>query len=210
MSNPLEQWANKHQGNFMYKWSQYFDVYHKHFERYRGTNVRILEIGIYGGGSLQMWKWYFGKYAQITGMDIDPFCKKYKEHQIKIIIGDQKDEKLLKSLDEFDIIIDDGGHTMSQQITSFMHLYPTVAKNGLYLIEDTHTSYIPSYIDHDVTFVDYCKKLVDVMHAHYAGGKFNDFSKMTQSISFYDSMIVFEKKARKIPKQTYYAGKERK
>lgn len=207
--NPLSEWADNHKGNFMYKWSQYFDIYHKHFERFRGKPIRILEIGIYGGGSLQMWKWYFGKQAKIVGIDIDPFCKKYEEEQITIKIGDQKDKKLLGSLGKFDIVIDDGGHTMTQQMTSFMHLYDKVKTDGVYLVEDTHTSYMPDYIDSTVTFVEYSKKMIDIMHTHYAGGVFNDFSKTTDSISFYDSIIVFEKKNRTLPMQTFHSGKER-
>lgn len=207
--NPLEGWANKHQGNFMYKWSHYFDIYHKHFERFRGKPIRILEIGIYGGGSLQMWKWYFGKKASIIGVDIDPFCLRYAEQHVKVKIGDQADPEFLDTLGEFDIVIDDGGHLTSQQTASFMRLYDRVKENGVYLIEDTHTSYIPDYIDTPNTFTEYCRKLVDVMHTHYAGGKFNDFSASTDSITFYDSVIVFEKRHRTTPKQTYYSGTER-
>jgi cephalosporin hydroxylase len=207
--NPLEQWANQHQGNFMYKWSHYFDIYHKHFKRFRGEPIKLLEIGIYGGGSLQMWKWYFGKRANILGVDIDPFCIKYAEPHIKVKIGDQADAKFLESLGEYDIIIDDGGHFTSQQTASFMKLYDKVKPNGIYLIEDTHTSYIPKYIDTSLTFTDYCKKLIDVMHTHYAGHPFNDFSASTNSITFYDSVIVFEKQPRTVPEQTFYAGTER-
>lgn len=207
--NPLVEWSNKHKGNFMYKWSHYFDVYHKHFERFRDKPVRILEIGIYGGGSLQMWKWYFGKDAHIVGMDIDPKCKKYEEPRIKIKIADQSDASYLETLGNFDIIIDDGGHSMDQQITSFNVLYDKVNDGGVYLIEDTHTSYRPEYQDTDMTFVDYCKDLVDIMHSHYQGKPYNLMSAYTDSISFYDSMIVFEKRLHEQPKQTKHSGKDR-
>lgn len=207
--NPLREWASKHDGNFMYKWSQYFDVYHKHFERFRDKEIRILEIGIFGGGSLQMWKWYFGKKAHIVGMDIDPFCKKYEEPRIKIKIGDQANAEYLKTLGNFDIIIDDGGHTMNQQITSFEVLYDHLNNNGVYLVEDTHTSYIPRYQDASLSFIDYCKKLIDVMHEHYKSDTYSDFARMTDSVSFYDSMVVFEKREHDRPVQTYHSGVNR-
>jgi len=210
MINPLTSWAEKHDGNFMYKWSQYFDVYHHHFKRFRGKEVKILEIGIYGGGSLQMWKWYFGNKAHITGMDIDPFCKKYAEDRVDIIIGDQADAELLDTLSEYDIIIDDGGHYMSQQIASFTHLYEKVKDGGIYLVEDTHTSYVPEFIDGTLTFIEYCKRLIDAMHSHYPTGELNDFSKHTRSISFYDSMVVLEKQLMQLPVQTHYSGEDRK
>lgn len=193
----------------MYKWSHYFDVYHKHFERFRGKPIKVLEIGIYGGGSLQMWKWYFGDRAKVTGVDIDPYCKKYEESQIKIKIGDQADKKFLSKLGMYDIIIDDGGHTMKQQITSFAHLYDKVKPNGVYLVEDTHTSYMDAFQDHPITFIDYSKKLVDVMHTHYKGEPFNTFSAGTNSITYYDSIVVFEKQLRTMPTQTFHSGKNR-
>jgi ubiquinone/menaquinone biosynthesis C-methylase UbiE len=54
------------------KWMPYLEIYERHFERYRGTDVHVLEIGVFGGGSLQMWKDYFGPQSQIFGVDINP------------------------------------------------------------------------------------------------------------------------------------------
>jgi cephalosporin hydroxylase len=191
--NPLWQWFNDTTGRKSSKWRHYFDVYDQYFSRYRGTQVRILEIGIWNGGSLQMWKDYFGSLAEVVGMDIDERCKEFEEDQITVIIGDQTDVSLLESLGEFDIILDDGGHTMSQQTVSFNTLYSHVKPDGIYMVEDTHTSYMPQFIDSEPTFMDFTKTLVDKLHAHYPSGQIGPFARTTNAIHYYDSIVVFEK-----------------
>jgi hypothetical protein len=69
--NPLWQYFTDHQGRVIHKWHQYFDVYHNHFNRFRGKNITFLEIGVSQGGSLQMWRKYFGPQAKIYGIDIN-------------------------------------------------------------------------------------------------------------------------------------------
>ena len=69
--NPLQDFFNRHQGRLMSKWTHYFDVYHRHFARYRGTPCTIVEIGVYHGGSLELWRDYFGPRARIIGVDIE-------------------------------------------------------------------------------------------------------------------------------------------
>ena len=69
---------------------------HKHFERFRGTDVHLTEIGIYLGGSMRMWRWYFGERAHITGVDIEPATRVYQGNPRfgrpdQIVIGDQSD-----------------------------------------------------------------------------------------------------------------------
>lgn len=131
----LEYFESNQDRNAMTKWLHYFEIYEKHFNKFIGKNVKILEIGVWQGGSLKMWKEYFGKNAQIIGVDINSKCKQIEDEQIKIYIGDQANiEFLNKLIDEeknFDIIIDDGGHLMNQQITSFKTLYPFVNNGGI-------------------------------------------------------------------------------
>ena len=74
--NELEKYFFSNTGNLIHKWRHYFEIYDRHFSRYRGSDVHVLEIGAYQGGSLQMWKHYFGPSAQIYGVDINPECKK--------------------------------------------------------------------------------------------------------------------------------------
>jgi len=131
------------------KWKHYFEIYDRHFSKYRGTDVHVVEFGVFHGGSLQMWKNYFGPQAKIYGIDINPHCKQLEEDRIEILIGDQEDRKFLQSVAEaiprIDILIDDGGHTMKQQINTFEELFPRIEKNGVYLCEDLHTSYWREY-----------------------------------------------------------------
>src|SRR5215475_1712557 len=68
LSNPLRAFfASRKEGPGIWKWDHYFDIYHRHFSRFRDRAVRVLEIGIYSGGSLEMWRDYFGPRCQIFG-----------------------------------------------------------------------------------------------------------------------------------------------
>lgn len=131
------EWTFRHHtGRRVDKWRHYFDIYDRHFDRFRGKAVRVLEIGIDHGGSLQIWKKYFGDGARIVGLDIDPGCAMYAEDQIEIRIGNQSDVALLKDLGSFDIVIDDGSHRLQDQLASFEALWP--GTRSVYLIEDCH------------------------------------------------------------------------
>src|SRR2546423_1377401 len=77
--NPLSLYFASHTtGPGIWKWMHYFDIYHRHFKKFIGRDVNVLEIGIYSGGSLQMWKEYFGEKAHIYGVDIEEACQVYE------------------------------------------------------------------------------------------------------------------------------------
>src|SRR5688572_18845456 len=128
----------------IHKWDHYFKVYERHLRRLISSRVTLLEIGILGGGSLQMWKSCFGQGARIFGIDINPDCKSHEETQIEIFIGDAADRdfcrRVLRQTGPLDVVIDDGGHTTSQQLTAFEEFYPAVGDAGVYIVEDTHTN----------------------------------------------------------------------
>src|SRR5689334_4217286 len=128
--NPLEDYFLRNPGRAMYKWTHYFEIYHRHFAPYRGRSPVVVEIGVFHGGSLQMWREYFGPGARIVGVDIDPRCREFEEDGVSVLIGDQNDRGFLASLRErlprIDILIDDGGHRMEQQIATFEELYPHI------------------------------------------------------------------------------------
>jgi len=124
-----------HTGRQIDKWNHYLDIYTKHFADYQGKSPRVLEIGIDHGGSLQLWKRYFGEGAQIVGVDIVD-CRAYAEDQIEIHVADQCK---LPDLGEFDIVIDDGSHICAHQSITFRQLWPKC--RGVYLIEDCHNGY---------------------------------------------------------------------
>jgi len=204
-TNDLEKYFIENNKNILHKWYHYFEIYDRHFSKYRGKSINILEIGVFGGGSLQMWKTYFGKDAKIFGIDINPECKSLEEDNVKIFIGSQEDKEFLKTVASeigiIDILIDDGGHTMKQQIITFESLYNHISENGTYLCEDLHTSYWPSYgggLENKSSFIEYSKKMIDHLNGWYHNGK-NDITKNTYSMHYYDSILVMEKRIIKTP-----------
>lgn len=186
----------------IHKWVHYFPIYERHLAPFRNRTITLLEIGVFKGGSLQMWQRFLGPLATIVGIDINPECKQHEEPGIHVRIGDQSDPKFLQSLlDEFgtpDIVIDDGSHKMQHLIASFQFLYPRIAKNGLYIAEDLHTCYWPEYgggVNEPGSFVNISKSLVDKLNADHSRGQVEaDFiARNTFSIAFYDSVIVYER-----------------
>jgi hypothetical protein len=147
--NPLREYFEANSGRLIHKWIHYFDIYHRHFEAFRGKPLTLVEFGVFHGGSLQMWKHYFGAQARIVGVDINPACASLTEDQVEIRIGDQGDRSFLRSLrdelGEIDILIDDGAHMMRHQVATFEELFPAVRDGGVYLVEDLHTGYWPEY-----------------------------------------------------------------
>jgi 23S rRNA U2552 (ribose-2'-O)-methylase RlmE/FtsJ len=202
--NDLEKYFNNNSGNLIHKWKHYFDIYDTYFKKFRNKNITILEIGVYHGGSLQMWKDYFGPNAKIYGVDINPNCKELEDDQIKIFIGSQEDRKFLRNLvkviPRIDILIDDGGHTMKQQIAAFEELYSHVDDNGIYLCEDLHTSYWKNYggkYRGKNSFIEYSKNFIDYLNAWHSESnklRVTDFTKTTYALHYYDSILVIEKK----------------
>lgn len=203
-NNPLTEYFYNNKGHLIHKWMHYFDIYHRHFEKFRGKQMTILEFGVSHGGSLQMWKHYFGRKARIIGVDINPECKRLEEKQVEVFIGSQEDpvflNELMKTIGDVDIVIDDGGHTMLQQNTTFDHVYMHVKPGGVYLVEDLHTSYWKEFgggLRRNGTFIERAKELIDQLHAwHSRDGEslaVDDFTRTTPSIHFYDSITVFER-----------------
>jgi hypothetical protein len=136
-SNPLEALYYRHQDRVAYKWHHYLELYDRHLGRFRGRAVRILELGIFSGGSLQIWKSYFGEHALVHGIDIDPACAQFAEERVVPHIGNQADvgflEQVVARMGGVDVIIDDASHRGRDQIISFEALYPLLEPNGLYI-----------------------------------------------------------------------------
>src|SRR3989344_7594271 len=149
------------------KHSEYFELYDKHFKNLREKKLNILEIGVQYGGSVEMWAKYFPN-AHITGIDIDPVCKIHAGKRVSIKIGDQTDRAFLSQFKNYDIIIDDGGHTMRQQQTSFEVLFPLLNPGGIYVLEDLHTSYWPAFFDKKPTTMEYLATMTHTLNAGQA------------------------------------------
>ncbi len=188
----------------------YFEVYHRAFQRFRGQPIKFLEIGVQNGGSTRMWRDYFGPQATIIGVDVDPNCKALEADGFEIWIGDQEDPAFWKGFlqvhPDLDAIVDDGGHTMKQQIHTFEALFPALRSGGVYLCEDTHSSYFPSLgggLLRPGTFIEYTKKLIDDMHAWYhAPVAEHDqayIARHLYSLTVHDSIVTMEKRIKNPP-----------
>jgi 23S rRNA U2552 (ribose-2'-O)-methylase RlmE/FtsJ len=160
-----------HHGRPMQKWAEYFPAYEAHFERFVDRPMVMWEIGVADGGSMQLWRRYFGPRAQIVGLDVVDH-RELEEDQVAIRVGDQSDPAVLDGLlDEFgppDIVLDDGSH------------YWPEAGGGLGKPD---------------SFIEISKDLIDSLNADHTRGDLepNDFTRSTTSIHFYDSMVVFER-----------------
>jgi hypothetical protein len=181
----------------------YFDIYEHHFERFRETSPIVVEVGVSGGGSLAMWKEYFGPRCRIIGIDIDPKCKAHESDGIEVFVGSQDDADLIDSLlrkyGSPNVVIDDGSHMMEHVTKTFQLLYPRLDATGVYLVEDTHTCYWQNYgggLRREGTFIETCKHLVDELNAVHTRGALpvSEFTRTTDSICFYDSVVVFERR----------------
>jgi hypothetical protein len=161
----------------IHKDDNYISVYDAKFAPYRLRKIRMLEIGVSRGGSLEMWRKYFTPDSVIVGVDQNPACAQFNdpERNLYVRIGDQQDTAFLQQvIDEFgpfDIILDDGSHLPSPTLKSFQHLFPRgLVDGGVYLVEDLWYCYMFPAGQEDgwPTFVDVVKDLIDVMHRHWA------------------------------------------
>lgn len=215
--NPLEDYFLRNCDALLNKWFHYFDVYDRHFARFRGREIVMVEIGVYHGGSLGMWKSYFGPQARLVGVDINSRARKFTDEQVDIVIGDQSDRAFLRMLREryprIDILLDDGGHSMEQQVTTFEEMFDAVAPDGVYLVEDCHTSYWSEYgggLNAQGSFIEFSKRLVDQLNAwhvrEWADEERSAFARSAWSLSFYDSIVAIEKRP-KSPPEARMTGK---
>lgn len=192
----------------------FIEIYEKYFNEVKNEKLNILEIGIDKGDSLRIWRDYFPN-AKICGLDIDK--KDFKINGVEFFFGDQSDKNFLKTIidkyNSFDIIIDDGSHISKHIITSFNYLYPYLNDNGLYIVEDLQTSYIPRYggsrlrLNKFNTSMNFLKRLADCTnYEHYDRPFFkkNKFDGLIKFVHFYQN-IVFVKK--EISKKYYHPDK---
>ena len=209
----FQQLFDEHNGYGILKWSHYPEIYDKHFTKYRELPINILEIGILNGGSLQIWEKYFPR-AKIFAIDIDEKCKQYESDRTKIFIGDQADKSFLRNVKaqvpQIDIIIDDGGHRAEQQINTFEEMYYHLKTTGVYLIEDIELNYRQD--KKPGNFMDLMKSKIDELNIRRTlplrtslSNNWKDlevrFTNTTNSITFYDNVVVIEKDNIKTPRE---------
>jgi hypothetical protein len=156
-----------------------------------------------GGGSLEMWKDFFGAGAKVIGLDINPDCKVHETDNIEVFIGSQDDPQVINNIfskyPSIDIVLDDGSHVMEHMISSFNLIYERVQQNGVYAVEDTHTCYWPEFgggYKSDGSFIEFVKDKIDELNAVHTRDVVatTSFTMSTDCIAVYDSIVVFEKR----------------
>ena len=185
------------------KYKNYFPIYEKLFSRFRGKKITFVEIGVLSGGSLSMWKNYFGDDARIIGVELNPEAKKLENDDFEIFIGNQSDENFWKDffklVGEVNIVLDDGGHTNFQQIVTCCSCIPFIKDNGLMVVEDVFHSYGISYgakgffNPSKYSFINFCKKIIDDINFRFPESKKFKFSlnKFVYSAEFFESIVAF-------------------
>lgn len=188
----------------------YAQPYMTHFAQFENKAINLLEIGVggeadpnVGGHSLRMWKEYFPK-GSIFGIDIQEKSK-FNEERIRIFRGDQTDAQFLnqvcREIGDIDVIIDDGSHINRHVITTFEILFPKLKDGGVYVIEDTQTSYWKIYggcpdVNAKGTMMNYFKALTDCMNNSefpITGYQKTYYDKKIISMHFYHNMIFIYK-----------------
>jgi hypothetical protein len=203
------------------KWHghDYVAPYFSHFRDFEQKPIRLMEIGVggyqddetgyrnpaLGGDSLRFWKEYFVN-GEIFAIDVEDKTI-HQEDRITIFQGSQIDavflSRVLQRIGPLDIIIDDGSHVNSHVITTFELLFPHLNEGGLYVVEDTQTSYWPGDYGGDAvdrnnsqTMMGYFKGLVDGLnHAEFPDEQYEAgyFEKYIVSISFFHNLIFIRK-----------------
>lgn len=208
-----------HMGRRCVKWHHYFPIYDQLFGPYRQRDsqnahqlepLRFLEIGVFDGGSLELWRKYFGPTAIIHGVDIDPRCAALSTPDLPVHVGNQADPgfltRIVAEMGGVDIVLDDGSHQARHQRASFDALFPLLNEGGTYIIEDTHTSYWHSFgggLRRPGTSIQFTKSLVDGMHKWFFRAPVSRRAAMARdwvsSIHFYNSVVAIHKKRQQRP-----------
>lgn len=204
-------------GTKVHKWHHYIPLYARYLDPWRGKPLKFLEIGVNRGGSLQMWRNYFGPEATIFGIDINPMCAQFDGQAGQVRIGSQVDtdflDKVVEEMGGVDIILDDGSHHMDHVAPTLQHLFPKVSEGGLYMIEDLHTAYIRRFgggLTAKSNFFNTVRKIVDDMHAwyHRRDMQLPELGNQVGGVHVYDSMVILEKRAITAPRHSYVGAVE--
>lgn len=217
----IEQLHREKTGKVSDKWASYLPYYQSLLAGMQDQAIDMLEIGVQNGGSLETWSRYFTQAKHIIGCDIDEKCRllAYDDPRVKVVVGDANADGVFQEITQcsegFDLIIDDGSHTSSDILGSFVKYFPVLRPNGVFIIEDTHTLYMNDWgggILNEQSAYAFFKKLVDVLNfqfwknelrldvffrSFFPLGKLPPFiaEGWIESIEFRNSLIVLRKSA---------------
>lgn len=198
----FEKTYYSHKGRVIFKWAHYLPIYDRVLKPFVGKPITLVEIGLAKGGSIELWREFLGEQIKVIGIDNDPATLAYAGKNVEVIIGDQGDSEFLKTVAErigkADVVIDDGSHINSHQIQTFETLFPIIRPGGVYVCEDLHTSYWPTYgggLGIEGTFISYFKALIDKLHTKYTAENhpLSDLSRHVGTITVADSIVAIEK-----------------
>jgi hypothetical protein len=188
----LEAYFDSHvSGLGIWKWRHYFQIYDRHLSKFRGADVHLLEVGVYSGGSLGMWRSYLGENAHVYGVDIEPACRAYEDEGIKVLIGDQADREFWQHFKQevprLDVVIDDGGHQAFQQIATLESLLPHLQPGGVYICED-----IASFSNRFLSYLDGFARNLYLGDGTWTA---NELQRLVDSVHSYPYVSVIERRA---------------
>lgn len=210
----LAQLAIRQTGEPFLKWWHYFDAYSVELSPLAAQSRQglcdqppgILEIGTWRGGSLELWREFFGPDAVVFGVDIDPGSAQFNGKHAQVRIGSQTDPGFMNSvvdeMGKLNVVIDDGSHRSQDIALTLEILWPRLEYGGIYIIEDLHTSYWPAWgggLRRRSSAIEVLKKLVDHMHEPYFKRTLDPAVRGVVrenlfSITFYDSVAVLRKR----------------
>ena len=179
-----------------FKHTTYFSAYDTLLERYRDKPITFVEIGVLNGGSLFMWRNFFGDAARIIGIDLNPQAKKWEEHGFEIFIGSQEDPtfwaEFCESVEEIDVVLDDGGHTYLQQIITTETLLGRIKDQGMLIVEDTHTSYMSGFGDPKIGFMNYILQTIHRINTRFGSFQPAQADRRVWSVEVFESIAAFK------------------
>ncbi|WP_417385606.1 class I SAM-dependent methyltransferase [Gimesia sp.] len=234
----LQQITSTHDGKVSDKWAAYLNAYEEVLAEYQDATVKLLEIGVQNGGSLEIWEQYFSNLQTIVGCDINPSISQleYQNPSINLVVGnateDDTAKQILEHCNSFNIIIDDGSHRSDDIILTFARYFPVLELNGLFIIEDLHCSFWEEFqggLFEPFSSLSFLKRLSDIInHEHWGiqksrvehlakygekyGCEFDEEElKKIHSIEFINSMCIIRKKEadlNKLGKRIFSGQKE--
>ena len=203
-------------GHVSLKCDTYFQTYEELFERYINKDITFVEIGVLHGGSLFMWKEYFGEKARIIGIDLNPKALELEKEGFEIYIGSQSDKnfwrKFYNKIGKIDVLLDDGGHSNDQQIITLAESVPNINDGGVLVTEDVHTSYLKKFGNPSrFSFINYSKHLINTVNSRFLETKITKsgtFRKKIYSITYFNSIVAIKIDSRKSIETTIIKNNE--
>lgn len=174
----------------------YFDIYDELLSKYVGKEFTFVEVGVLDGGSLFMWRNFFGRNARIIGIDLNPGAKRWEEEGFEIFIGDQSNklfwEDFYRKVGMIDVLLDDGGHMNDQQTVTVLASLPNIKDGGILMVEDTCTSFMKFDSFKKYSFISHMKREIDSLHSRSPELDYLDsgFTDKVHSVTFFENICV--------------------